>query len=112
MKDRALLFILTKPAGRQVLLLQTQQGWTLPVYDGAVSDDIGFADPGPFNSWFRDRYGIEVVRRRYALDQQGSSVKSSCVFGGMVRRFARIPHHALVSARRVRSSDRLDVRAA
>ena len=72
MANRALLFIVTRPGDQQVLLLQTDHGWSLPVYDDAVPDNVGFADPGPFNRWFRERYGMEVVRR-YALDQQGST---------------------------------------
>ena len=72
MADRMLIFIAIRPDSGQVLLVQADDGWSLAVYDEAVPENVGFEDPGPFNGWFRERYGVEVVRR-YAVDQHAAS---------------------------------------
>ena len=70
MNSRDLFFILNKSGSDRVLLLRTDKGLKLPAYDEHVPENVGFSDPGPFNVWFTNRYGIEVVRR-YAIDLQG-----------------------------------------
>jgi len=71
MTDRKLLFILTDSSGSRVLTSAREGTRTLPMYEDAVPEKVAFADPGPFNRWFAETYGINVVRR-YALDQQGT----------------------------------------
>ncbi|MBN2582365.1 MAG: hypothetical protein JXL80_04805 [Planctomycetes bacterium] len=73
MNKKRLFFIVTKRNGREVLLLRTQRGCTLPTFDKSVPARVGFDDPGPYNDWFKGRYGLDVVRR-YAIDQPGSDM--------------------------------------
>jgi len=71
MGRRHLFFILTRLSCDEVLLVDTDEGLTLPTYDAHVPENVGFADLAPFNDWFAERYGIDVFRR-YALDLPGT----------------------------------------
>ena len=71
MDQRTLFFILTRPGTDQLLLQRTGNKWCLPTYDQPVGEDVGFADPSPFNNWFAHQYGIAVVRH-YPADLQGT----------------------------------------
>ena len=70
MRDRQLVFVLTNRSGSQVLVLSSDGEWTLPAYEDAVPSNVGLTDPRPWNEWFADTYGIQVIRR-YSLDQHG-----------------------------------------
>ena len=50
----------------------SEQGeYALPIYDQSVPPNVGFEEPAPYNDWFANRFGLQVVRR-YALDHEGS----------------------------------------
>jgi hypothetical protein len=67
---RSLYFIVNRSGRNQLMVLRGAAGLELPAYESHVPEEIGFADPDPFNAWFEQRYGIRVVRR-YPLDYEG-----------------------------------------
>lgn len=68
---RELLFLLPRYKDTEVLLVSEQDGYALPIYDQRVPPNVGFEEPAPYNAWFANRFGLEVLRR-YALDHEGS----------------------------------------
>ncbi len=71
MSKRSLYFILARPSSNEILLLRDGNRLRLPAYEGDIGENIGFAEPELFNTFFATRYGIEVLRR-YAVDLEGT----------------------------------------
>jgi hypothetical protein len=66
-KTDGFYFILPDETGRQILLLPTDGGWTLPYCEVAVTGDSDLMDTGCFNKAAREQFGLNISTL-YALD--------------------------------------------